>query len=61
MPRHIVGHVGRGLGHGVDALEIAHGAQVGAHPLLDLGHDRCAIALELLGSVFCQLGDGRLG
>ena len=35
-------------------------AQIGAQPLVDLRHDRVGIALQLLGAVLGELGDGRL-
>ena len=57
---HVVGHVCARLRHRVDAAKVARSAQVSAQPLLDLGGDRVGIALELLGPILGELGDGRL-
>jgi len=44
----------------VDAAEVAFALQILAHAEVELMDDLVGIAFELLGTVFCQLGDGRL-
>jgi hypothetical protein len=57
----IVLDVGAGFGGDVDAGKIAGPLEVGGQAALDfLGHF-IRVALELLGAVFGQLGDGGLG
>ena len=57
----VVGHVGARARQRVDAREVARLAQVGAQPLVQLLRHLVGIALELLGAVLGELGDGRLG
>ena len=57
----IVGHVGARPRQEVDAAEVARLAQVGAQPLVQLAGHGVGVALVLLGAIFGQLGDRRLG
>ena len=57
----IVGHVGARARQRMDAGEVAGLPQVGAQPLVQLLRHLVGIALELLGAVLGELGDGRLG
>ena len=57
----VIRHVLSRVRHGVDAAEVAGLAEVLPEALVQLIHDLVEIALQLLGAVIGQLGDGGLG
>ena len=57
----LVGHVLPGPRQGMDPMEVAGTAQIGAQPGAERLRHLVGVALQQLGAVLGQLGDGRLG